>query len=148
MSKILIVDCFDSFTYNLFHYLDELNEGSCRVIRYDSFQPEDAAEYDRVVLSPGPGLPKDYPGIFRFLELRRPSQPLLGVCLGHQCIGVHYGGRLRQLDKVLHGVESVLKIDSSSALFRSIENNCTIGHYHSWVIDEDAIPGALKVSSH
>lgn len=148
MVNILIVDCFDSFTYNLFHYLDKLHPGACSVVRYDKFDPEKTSSYTHVVLSPGPGLPEDYPLIGRFLEKKDPTQSVLGICLGHQCIGVHFKGRLERLNNVKHGISGRISQTTESALFMGVGNPCIVGHYHSWVVSDSDFPEtALQITS-
>ncbi len=148
MRKILIVDCFDSFTFNIFHYLDELNDGNCTVIRYDDFNPKDTTDYTHVVLSPGPGLPQDYPLIQNYLKIKSPEQSLLGVCLGHQAIAVFFNGELERLDEVQHGLANDLLLTEGSLLFNGFPDGFKIGHYHSWVVSNSNFPEKeLKITS-
>ena len=148
MRRILLVDCFDSFTYNLFHYLDELNNGGCVVVRYDKFLPEDALSFSHVVLSPGPGLPGDYPLIKDYLNIKHPDQVLLGVCLGHQYLAGYYGGALDQLNNVRHGVSSEVFEEEESLVFKGINWPIEVGHYHSWVVSSEGFPlETLKITS-
>ena len=139
--KLLIVDCFDSFTYNLHHYLEELIGSECAVIRYDDFNPEDSLKYSHVVLSPGPGLPEQYPLIQDFLNNAKATK-VLGVCLGLQCMVEHEDGMLKQLKKVKHGVSSFLKVEGKPDLFKNLIGPIEIGHYHSWVADENSFPSS------
>jgi anthranilate synthase/aminodeoxychorismate synthase-like glutamine amidotransferase len=148
MVNILIVDCFDSFTYNLYHYLDSLHPDACSVVRYDKFDPLLASSYSHVVLSPGPGLPQDYPLINRLLEIKDPRQSVLGICLGHQCIGTHYKGKLERLKKVKHGLSGPINLTKKSLLFKGVKNKSLVGHYHSWVVSDDDFPArVLRVTS-
>jgi anthranilate synthase component 2 len=148
MPRILIIDCFDSFTYNIFHYLDELNSGNCAVVRYDKLNPEALSDYTHLVISPGPGLPDEYPKIQAALNQIEPNKVVLGVCLGLQCIVEHFGGKLEQLGSVQHGLESMLIFNAKSLLFRDLKSPLKIGHYHSWVASEKGFPNdVLNISS-
>ncbi|HAW51871.1 MAG TPA: aminodeoxychorismate/anthranilate synthase component II [Flavobacteriales bacterium] len=148
MPRILIIDCFDSFTYNIFHYLDELNSGHCDVVRYDKLDVRTLSEYTHLVISPGPGLPDEYPNIKTALSALDPGMPVLGVCLGLQCIVQFYGGTLERLDSVKHGVESQLHFQSESVLFQGIKEPMKIGHYHSWIASDRNFPDdVLRVTS-
>ncbi len=148
MRKILIVDCFDSFTYNIFHYLEHLNGGNCQVIRYDVFDPDNVAEFTHVVLSPGPGLPLDYPLIQDYLKVKKPYQSVLGVCLGLQAIAVFFKANRSQLNVVQHGLAGKLTFKESSPLFNGLSSGFEIGQYHSWVVSESNFPVRdLKITS-
>lgn len=148
MGRVLIVDCYDSFTFNISHYIDELNDGNCHVVRYDLFTAALVSEYSHVIFSPGPGLPADYPVLDEYFNIKPPGQAFLGVCLGHQCLAIHMGAELKQLQHVKHGVVSNILTDNNSILFSGINNPMTVGHYHSWVISENNFPAEnLIVSS-
>lgn len=145
--NVLVIDNYDSFVYNLAHYLEELD---CRVtvIRNDQLDLELATDYDKILISPGPGLP-DEAGIIKKLIWKYAStKSILGVCLGHQAICEVFGGTLKQLDEVAHGVsrEVVLLVNDES-LFNDLENRFEVGRYHSWVIDKDSLPYDLEVTS-
>ncbi|MEQ8323678.1 MAG: aminodeoxychorismate/anthranilate synthase component II [Vicingaceae bacterium] len=144
--RILLVDCFDSFTHNIFHYLDDLNRGNCHVVRYDKFNPDDLANFSHFLISPGPGLPVDYPLISQALSTYAMTKRILGVCLGLQAIVVHFGGSLLLLDRVMHGRATTIRF-SPSPLFRGLESPLLAGHYHSWVANEEGFPACLKVTS-
>lgn len=148
MSRILIIDCFDSFTYNIFHYLDELNSGNCDVVRYDKLELSILADYSHLVISPGPGLPDEYPKIQQVLNQLDSRTPVLGVCLGLQCIVQYFGGKLERLDTVRHGVESELNFSADSLLFQGLTSPMKVGHYHSWIASEKNFPEEyLKITS-
>jgi anthranilate synthase component 2 len=148
MPRILIIDCFDSFTYNLFHYLDELNSGSCDVVRYDKLDVSILSRYSHLVISPGPGLPDEYPLIQQVLIRLDPDTSVLGVCLGLQCIVQFFGGSLERLDTVRHGIESSLDFNTTSILFKDLSSPMKIGHYHSWIASEKNFPEEfLKITS-
>ena len=103
------------------------------------------SDYDAIILSPGPGLPHEAPLLFQTLDTFAGSKPILGVCLGMQAIGEFYGCTLRNLPKVMHGIQTKCVVDTSSALFRGLSKEITVGHYHSWVIDEDSLVPELQV---
>jgi anthranilate synthase component II len=133
---MLLLDNYDSFTYNLFHYLE--GEGEDVVVRRnDEISIEEAMQFDKIVLSPGPGLPKDS-GIMPELLKRLPdTTKVLGVCLGLQAIVECYGGRLTNLETVIHGQSSLAHCeDDLDILFKDIKSPFQIGHYHSWVASE------------
>ena len=148
MPRILIIDCFDSFTYTIFHYLDELNSGNCDVVRYDKLDLTELPNYSHLVISPGPGLPDEYPDIQRVLKRLDSGTSVLGVCLGLQCIVTYFGGSLERLETVKHGIESRLVINADSILFRDLKSPMKIGHYHSWAASEKDFPEtALSITS-
>jgi len=145
--KILVLDNYDSFTYNLVHILKELSSGEVEVFRNDEISLEKVAEYDKIVISPGPGVP-DSAGITKDLIRKyAPTKSILGVCLGCQAIAEVYGGSLNNLDQVYHGVATYMKVtDESEILFREIPSEFTAGRYHSWVVNGFDLPKELKVT--
>ena len=146
--NILLIDNYDSFTYNLFHYLDELNEGGIEVIRNDELDLNKVKNYDRVVLSPGPGLPKDAGKLMEFLEKYAHEIPILGVCLGQQAIAEHFGMKLKNLSEVVHGQSRKIEIlDNKKGLFNDFPTEIKVGRYHSWVIDPKSITEDFEVTS-
>ncbi|MCG9790917.1 anthranilate synthase component II [Flavobacterium algicola] len=146
MKKILVIDNYDSFTYNLVHYLEDLN---CEVTVYrnDEFDIDEIAHFDKIVLSPGPGIP-DEAGLLKAVILKYgPTKSIFGVCLGQQAIGEVYGGTLSNLDKVYHGVATNIKtIVNDEILFKDLENEIEVGRYHSWVVDP-TLPDVLEATS-
>jgi anthranilate synthase component 2 len=139
--KILMIDNYDSFTYNLVHYLEALG-AEVVVKRNDEITVEDALKYERIVLSPGPGLPKDA-GIMPRLIENITTQKVLGICLGHQAIAEAFGGKIYNLKEVQHGVPGQLKVESDSDLFSGIDDGTEIGRYHSWSVDSQ-LPSGLE----
>lgn len=146
--KILLLDNYDSFTWNLYHYLEQVTEGEIIVKQNDEITVEDARVYDKIILSPGPGLP-DEAGITKeIIKKYFSSKPILGVCLGHQAIGEVFGATLENLDRVKHGVSSRLVVkDEGEKIFLDIRDNVFIGHYHSWVVSKENFPRELKITA-
>lgn len=143
---LLLLDNYDSFTYNLVHYLQELMGEEVAVYRNDEIALEEVARFDRIVLSPGPGLPSESGILLPLIREYAERIPMLGVCLGHQAITEAFGGKLRQLDGVLHGlVRKVKVIGDEHGFFTGIESPFDTGRYHSWVPDEASFPAVLEV---
>ena len=146
--KILVLDNYDSFTYNLVHYLEELTGEKVTVARNDMITIEEAAKYDRIVLSPGPGIP-DEAGIMKELIARlAPEKSILGICLGMQAIGEVFGAKLVNLEQIYHGVATDIYVtEPSELLFYGLPSVFKAGRYHSWVLDKESIPSVLKVTA-
>jgi anthranilate synthase component 2 len=144
--KILVIDNYDSFTYNLVHYLEDLN-CEVSVYRNDEFDIDEIGHFDKILLSPGPGIP-DEAGLLKAVIAKYAStKSILGVCLGQQAIGEVFGGTLSNLDKVYHGVSSMVKtcVDDE-LLFEGLGNEFEVGRYHSWVVDT-SLPDVLEATS-
>ncbi len=148
-SKILVLDNYDSFTYNLVHIIKELTHGSnVDVYRNDKISIEDVGFYDKIVLSPGPGVPDEAGILKQVISTYGPSKSIFGVCLGCQAIAEVYGGRLINLNKVYHGIATNVNItDNNDRSFRWLVDTIEAGRYHSWVVDPESIPSDLKVSA-
>ncbi len=148
MKKVLVLDNYDSFTYNLAHIIREHGGCTVDVFRNDKISFEQVAGYDRIILSPGPGLP-DEAGILKDIVRQFASiKKILGVCLGMQAIGEVFGGSLMNLQQVYHGVATPIYIeDKDDPVFKSIPGEFMAGRYHSWVISEKDFPGELIVTS-
>ena len=146
MKKILVIDNYDSFTYNLVHYLEDLN---CEVTVYrnDEFDIDEIASFDKILLSPGPGIPDEAGLLKAVIEKYSPTKSILGVCLGQQAIGEVFGGTLSNLDKVYHGVSTNVKtVVDDEILFEGLGNEFEVGRYHSWVVDSN-LPDDLEATS-
>ena len=146
MKKILVIDNYDSFTYNLVHYLEDLN---CQVTVYrnDEFDIDEIAVFDKILLSPGPGIPDEAGLLKAVIAKYAPTKSILGVCLGQQAIGEVFGGTLSNLDKVYHGVSSMVKTSvDDELLFEGLGNEFEVGRYHSWVVDAN-LPDVLEATS-
>ena len=135
MKKILVIDNYDSFTYNLVHYLEDL-DCEVTVYRNDEFELDEIAHFDKILLSPGPGIPDEAGLLKAVIQKYGPTKSIFGVCLGQQAIGEVYGGTLSNLDKVYHGVATTVKtIVNDELLFDGLEPTFEVGRYHSWVVD-------------
>ncbi len=145
--KILVIDNYDSFTYNLVHYIEELNH-KVDVYRNDQISLDAINKYDKIVLSPGPGLPKDAGILKEIIEKYAATKKILGVCLGMQAIGEVFGASLQNLDQVYHGIASAITItDENDVLYKSLPKTFDVGRYHSWVINKATLPETLKITS-
>ena len=146
MKKILVIDNYDSFTYNLVHYLEDL-DCEVTVYRNDEFDIDEISNFDKILLSPGPGIP-DEAGLLKAVIAKYAStKSILGVCLGQQAIGEVFGGTLSNLDKVYHGVSSMVKkAVNDELLFEGLGNEFEVGRYHSWVVNAD-LPNVLEATS-
>ena len=144
--KIVIIDNYDSFTYNLSHLVKELG-AEVTVLRNDQFQLKDLEAFDKIVLSPGPGIPSEAGLLLDVIKTYAGKKPILGVCLGEQAIGEAFGGKLTNLSDVFHGVQTPISIQSEDYLFEGLPNNIQVGRYHSWVVDTDGFPAGLEITA-
>ena len=144
--KIVIIDNYDSFTYNLSHLVKELG-AEVTVLRNDSFPIEELETYDKILLSPGPGIPKEAGLLLEVIRTYAGKKPILGVCLGEQAIGEVFGGKLTNLSEVYHGIQSPIRITVSNYLFEGLPEDILVGRYHSWEIDRENFPDALEITA-
>lgn len=143
--KILVLDNYDSFTYNLVYIVRQLGyAGQMEIFRNDKITIDSVANYDKILLSPGPGLPSEAGIMPELLNKYGGTKDILGVCLGHQAIGEAYGSGLINLTEVVHGVASKIRV-RPDRLFEGVPEAFTVGRYHSWVIDESTLPAELEV---
>ncbi|MBL4707007.1 MAG: aminodeoxychorismate/anthranilate synthase component II [Flavobacteriales bacterium] len=148
MSDILLIDNYDSFTYNLYHYLEEMNEGKVVVMRNDEINFEQAESFQKVVISPGPGLPSQAGDLMKFLNQFILEKEILGICLGQQAIAEHFGMRLKNLEEVIHGQAKQIRVLSKKErLFSGLPSVLKVGRYHSWVIDPKNITENIIITS-
>lgn len=146
MTKIAVIDNYDSFVYNLVHYLEEC-DAEVRVFRNDNFQLEEIEFFDKIVLSPGPGLPKDAGQLNALVLEFAQRKPILGVCLGQQAIAEVFGGNLRNLEQVYHGISTpVFQLVDDEILFKDLPKKFVAGRYHSWIV-ENQLPNCLEATS-
>ncbi len=144
--KIVLIDNYDSFTYNLFQYLEE--EGAeVTVVRNDQFRIGQLEAYDKIVLSPGPGIPAEAGLLEEAIRTYAPTKPILGICLGEQAIGEVFGGQLYNLPHVFHGVQTPAHIVADDYIFRSLPKDIQVGRYHSWVVTPEGLPPCLEVTA-
>ncbi len=143
--KILVLDNYDSFTYNLVYIIRQLGYGDqMDIFRNDKISLDDVDQYDKILLSPGPGVPSEAGIMPEMLKRYSASKSILGVCLGHQAIGEAFGGDLINLSEVLHGVASTVKVEQD-LLFKDVPDTFKIGRYHSWVINESTLSPDLEI---
>ena len=145
MKKILVIDNYDSFTYNLVHYLEDLD---CEVIvkRNDQLTLEEVDAFDKIVLSPGPGIPDEAGLLKQIIAKYAPTKSIFGVCLGQQAIGEVFGGSLINLDEVYHGIATKINIIKEDILFDGMPKEIEVGRYHSWVVNPE-LPKVLEATS-
>ena len=144
--KVVVIDNYDSFTYNLVHMVKELG-AEVTVFRNDQFELSQLEVFDKILLSPGPGIPSEAGKLLDVIRSYAGSKPILGVCLGHQAIGEVFGARLTNLDEVYHGVQTSCRVNSDEQLFRGLPSEIVIGRYHSWVVSRENLPDCLEVTA-
>jgi len=145
--KILVLDNYDSFTFNLVQLLRENSQAQIEVFRNDKISLSQVAKYDKILLSPGPGLPAESGILMPLIERYAAEKSILGVCLGLQAIVEVYGGKLQNLPKVVHGLATAVNIIKSSSLFDGLPSTFMAGRYHSWVADSSTLPACLEITA-
>lgn len=147
--KILVLDNYDSFVYNLVHIIRELGYGNqLDIVRNDKITLDEVDKYDKILLSPGPGVPSEAGIMMDLIKKYGPSKSILGVCLGHQAVAEVYGAGLVNLDEVVHGLDSITKVtDTEEPLFRELPEEFATGRYHSWTVDPQKVPDVLKLTA-
>jgi anthranilate synthase component II len=147
MKKILVIDNYDSFTYNLVHYVEKLTGTVPSVFRNDEISLDEVDGYEKIILSPGPGVPVDAGICIDLIKRYAPTKSILGICLGHQAIGEAFGGSILNLSSVFHGVATPLLItDQSEPLFFNMPSSIIGGRYHSWVVSDYNLPECFRVT--
>ncbi|MCR4993926.1 MAG: aminodeoxychorismate/anthranilate synthase component II [Bacteroidales bacterium] len=144
--KIIIIDNYDSFTFNLSHLVKQLG-AECNTVRNDQFALADLADYDRIILSPGPGIPSEAGLLLDVIRAYAGKKPILGVCLGHQAIGEAFGARLENLSDVFHGVQTPIYVTAPDPLFNGLSDSPLVGRYHSWVVAREGFPDCLEITA-
>jgi len=150
--KILVFDNYDSFTYNLVHLVEKITHEKVDVHRNDQIPLEKVKEYDKIILSPGPGIPEEAGSLLPLIKEYASSKSILGVCLGHQAIGQAFGAQLINLSSVFHGVATKIEVRSReseviSPLFEGLPNELEVGRYHSWVVSKENFPDTLEITA-
>ena len=145
--KIAVIDNYDSFTFNLVHYLEK-NNALVTVFRNDELEIDELLDYDKILLSPGPGLPNEAGILLKIIETYHKTKPILGICLGHQAIAEFFGAKLENQKSVTHGeADEIFKTGENEDLFKDISNPITVGRYHSWIVSNDNLPDDLEITS-
>lgn len=144
--KIVIIDNYDSFTYNLAHLVRQLG-AEVTVYRNDKFSLKDLQPFDKIILSPGPGIPDEAGFLLDVIKTYASRKPILGVCLGHQAIGQVFGAQLKNLSNVFHGVQTPCFIKKQNYLFQDIPGEIMVGRYHSWVVSKQKFPDCLDITA-
>ncbi|MFN5376672.1 MAG: anthranilate synthase component II [Chitinophagaceae bacterium] len=154
MNNILILDNYDSFTYNLVQMVEEISNRNVDVHRNDEINLEQVAQYDKIILSPGPGIPSEAGILLPLIKRYAATKSIFGVCLGHQAIGEAFGAELINLSRVYHGVSNKIKLVESVASssfrndwFKNLNDEIEVGRYHSWVLNEKSIPADVEVTA-
>src|SRR6185436_2501209 len=146
--KILVFDNYDSFTYNLVHLVEKILHQKVDVYRNDQIALEDVNGYDKIILSPGPGIPEEAGLLLPLIKEYAPTKSILGVCLGHQAIGEAFGGTLKNLDKVYHGVATKINIlDENALILKGLSKEAEVGRYHSWIVARENFPADLEITA-
>lgn len=144
--RTAIIDNYDSFTYNLVHIVKATGT-EVSVMRNDQFALDDLAPFDKIILSPGPGIPEEAGLLMDVIRRYKDSKPMLGVCLGHQAIGEVFGAKLINLSEVYHGVATPVSIVADDPIFRGLPRRFDAGRYHSWAISPDGFPDSLEITA-
>lgn len=145
--RIILIDNYDSFTYNLVHVIEEISDVEIVVRRNDQLTLEEIEEFDAIILSPGPGIPSEAGLLLPIINRYADSKPMLGVCLGHQAIAEAFGGALINLSEVFHGVQNDITVTKPTIIFDNLEETIPVGRYHSWVVDTGTLPLSLEVTA-
>lgn len=145
--RILVFDNYDSFTYNLVHLVEKIIDDKVDVYRNDEIALEKVKEYDKIILSPGPGIPEEAGLLLPLIKEYAATKSILGVCLGHQAIGEAFGGKLTNLDKVYHGIATPIKVGRplraahpENSVFNNLPDTIEVGRYHSWIVSKENFP--------
>ena len=145
--KILLLDNYDSFTYNLLHAVKELGATDIEVVRNDQIGLDNVERFDKIILSPGPGIPEEAGLLLPIIKKYAATKSILGVCLGHQAIGEAFGARLENLKEVYHGVQTPVSILRQDVLFEGLGKEIPVGRYHSWVVSREDFPDCLEITA-
>lgn len=144
--NVVVIDNYDSFTYNLVHYLEELN-AKVTVFRNDEFDIQELKPFNKIVLSPGPGIPDEAGLLKEVISKYAASKSILGICLGLQAIAEVFGGKLINLETVFHGVATEINHNNEDLIFKNIPLKFLVGRYHSWAVEKESLPDSLVITS-
>jgi len=144
--KIVIIDNYDSFTYNLSHLVKSLG-AEVTVYRNDKFELPQLEAFDKIILSPGPGIPEEAGLLLDIIKTYAGKKPILGVCLGHQAIGQVFGGQLTNLSDVFHGIQTLVNVNTDEYIFKGLPPEVQVGRYHSWVVSPEELPECIEVTA-
>lgn len=145
--KVLVFDNYDSFTYNLVHLVEKILPVKADVFRNDQIALEEIKRYDKIILSPGPGVPSEAGLLLPLIREYAPTKSILGVCLGHQAVGVAFGAKLVNLTTVYHGVATDCRLFEGNRLFEGLPGTIRVGRYHSWIVSREEFPAELEITA-
>jgi anthranilate synthase component 2 len=145
--KILVLDNYDSFTYNLVHYLEKVSDAEIEVHRNDKISLQEISKFDKILLSPGPGIPSEAGILLDVIKTYAASKSIFGVCLGQQAIAEAFGASLVNLSAVFHGVSTPVEIIADDFLFKNIPRKLNVGRYHSWCVNKINFPAELEITA-
>ncbi len=143
--KLLIIDNYDSFTYNLVQLVEQAGVNDYIIVKNDELEELDTDDFDKVIISPGPGIAKEAGQLMWFLQQFYKTKPMLGICLGHEAIAELFGAKLTPMKEPMHGIKNKALISKVNTIFNGLPKEFDIGHYHSWNIDEQTLPAELEV---
>ena len=144
--KILVLDNYDTFVYNLVHYIKQLGFTDVDVYRNDKIALSDVEKYDKILLSPGPGIPNESGIMIDLIKKYADSKSIMGVCLGHQAIAEAFGSELENMDEVLHGVGNKMEVVAEDSIYNELPTSFEVGRYHSWQVKKDTLGDAFKIT--
>ncbi|WP_291490153.1 aminodeoxychorismate/anthranilate synthase component II [Desulfurella sp.] len=145
--NVLLIDNTDSFTYNIVDYLRKMDNLKTKIIQSNKISPAEVSDFDKIIISPGPGLPKDFPIIYEIIKEYHTSKHILGICLGYLAIGSFFGANLVNIFPVVHGQAHKIKVVKQSPIFKNIPKTLKVGLYHSWAIDHKNFPKELEITA-
>jgi anthranilate synthase component II len=145
--KILVIDNYDSFTYNLVHYMEKVTNDKVEVYRNNEITLQDVNQFDKILLSPGPGVPSEAGILIELIKTYASSKNIFGICLGQQAIVQALGGSLINLDEVYHGISTPIEIIKDDLLFANIPREINVGRYHSWVVNREDLPSDIEITA-
>jgi anthranilate synthase component 2 len=145
--KVLLIDNYDSFTFNIVEMLRQLNVTDLSIVKNNEITAEQASHFDKIIISPGPATPQESGNIVEIIVQLSPTKSILGICLGHQAIAEAFGGTLQNLARPYHGFRAQLKIKEAGYLFKNLPTEFQIGLYHSWIVEKETLPNCLEVTA-